>query len=299
MSFELTQETFSFISSPVIFLFICLEIYLSIKKSKHLYSVGETLTNIYLTGVTILFNLLTAGFYLFVFDWAYQFHFIEIENRFWYWFLLVIIQDFLYYWLHYVDHYSRFFWAIHVTHHNSTEFNLTTGFRSSVFQPFYRFVYYLPLSFLGFKAVDIVLIYSITQIWGIFVHTQLIHKFPKWFEFIFVTPSHHRVHHGSNVAYLDKNMGMFLIIWDRLFGTFQEEMDTDPVTYGLTTNPTERGPIAIIFHEFKAMFHDVRTRRTRFANKLKYIFFPPGWSHDGSTLTSEQLREKLNSGAKK
>jgi sterol desaturase/sphingolipid hydroxylase (fatty acid hydroxylase superfamily) len=292
MPFELSQEFVSLISTPVIVVFILIEFIYSFQKGKFLYSWKETLTNLYLTLITIGFNLLTAGFYLFVFTFFYEYRLFKIENAWLYWFALIVIQDFLYYWLHYVDHYSRFFWAIHVTHHNSTEYNLTTGFRSSVFQPFYRFIYYFPLACMGFEPLDILVVYSVTQIWGIFVHTQTIKKLPNWMEAIFVTPSHHRVHHASNVVYLDKNMGMFLIIWDKLFGTFQKELDEEPVVYGLTTNPENRGPLNIIFHEFKAIFKDLVAKKTNLVSKIKYVFYPPGWSHDGSTMTSSQLRKE-------
>ncbi len=153
-----------------------------------------------------------------------------------YWVLLVLGEDFLYYWLHRFDHEVRLFWAVHVTHHSSDQMNFTVGFRSSVFQPLYRFMYFMPLAWLGFNPLDIIFIYSATQIWGIFVHTELIRKM-GWLEYILVTPSHHRVHHASNPRYLDKNMGMFLIIWDQLFGTFQPELpdeDYQEKKYGLT-----------------------------------------------------------------
>jgi sterol desaturase/sphingolipid hydroxylase (fatty acid hydroxylase superfamily) len=181
------------------------------------------------------------------------------------------------------------FWAVHVTHHSSEYFNLTTGFRSSVFQPLYRFVYFIPLVLVGFKSADIVLMYSITQTYGIIVHTNYVGKL-GWLGYVFVTPSHHRVHHASNVAYLDKNMGMCLIIWDRIFGTFQEELEKEPVRYGLTKPLEDQSLANIVFHEWKAIAQDVR-RNVDWPTKLKYILNPPGWSHDGSTLTSNQLRE--------
>lgn len=291
MNLGITQDELSLYSAPLIGAFIVLELVYGIVKKRHLYSTGETLTNFYLTGLAIGTNLLMRGFYVWVYSLAYSVSFFQITDPWVYWISLLLIQDFLFYWLHYVDHYSRLFWAVHVTHHSSTEFNFTTGFRSSVFQPMYRFIYYIPLAFIGFKALDIMLMYSFTQIWGIFIHTKAINKLPALIEFIFVTPSHHRVHHGSNIAYLDKNMGMFLIVWDRIFGTFQEELDNEPVSYGLTTNPEDRGPINIVIHEFKAIAKDV-TRAPDFSSKIKYVFNPPGWSHDGSSLTSEQLRNQ-------
>lgn len=289
----LEEALVSIYSAPVIIALILLEVLYSHYKRRKLYSAKDTATNFYLMGLAILLNLAMKGVQLLVFGYLYQFKVFQFVHPVAYWVGLLIIQDFLFYFLHYVDHYSRFFWAIHVTHHNSENFNFSVGFRSSVFQPLYRFVYYLPLPFLGFHPMDILGMYALVQIWGIFVHTQSIKKLPRLIEFVFVTPSHHRVHHASNIRYLDKNMGMFLIIWDRFFGTFQEELESDPVRYGLTTNPAEKGPLNIVFHEFYAIQKDVRTRGNGLIDKLKYIFAPPGWSHDGSTKTSRELRSEL------
>ena len=209
-----------------------------------------------------------------------------------YWAVLLLAEDFMYYWLHRIDHYCRFFWAVHVTQHSSEEFNLKVGFRSSVFHPLYRFIYFIPLALMGFKGIDIMFMYAATQIFGILVHTQTIKKL-GFLEYIIVTPSHHRVHHGSNIQYLDKNMGMILIIWDKLFGTFQAEDDKDPVKYGLTKNIGTYNPLTMVFHEWKAIYNDLK-KQTSFKNKLMYVFGPPGWSHDGSTKTSTQLRQELH-----
>jgi hypothetical protein len=153
----------------------------------------------------------------------------------------------------------------------------------------------IPLVLIGFKPVDIVVMYSITQIYGILVHTQMIQTMPRWFEWIFVSPSHHRVHHASNVIYLDKNMGMCLIIWDKLFGTFQEEIPEEPVRYGLT-KPLENAhhPVHIVFHEWNEIASDLR-KKVSFKEKLKYLFMPPGWSHDGRTKTAKEMRAEISS----
>ena len=289
MNLGFDQDDLSLYSAPLIAFFILIEIVVGTVRKKPLYKTGETATNLYLTTFAIGVNLLLRGFYVWIYGVFYAFRVFDITDPWVYWISLLVIQDFLFYWLHLVDHYSRVFWAVHVTHHNSTDFNFSTGFRSSVFQPLYRFLYYIPLAFIGFRPLDIMFMYSAVQIWGIFIHTRMIGKLPAVIEFILVTPSHHRVHHGSNPLYLDKNMGMFLIIWDRIFGTFQEELDAEPVEYGLTTNPQNRGPVNIVFHEFKAILSDVRKTKG-IHNKLKYIFKPPGWSPDGSTKTSSQLR---------
>lgn len=172
----LREQWLILISTPIYFIIIGLEILLSHIQHRKLYSFKDTVTNIYLmllnSGLDLLFRIIYLA--------ILQFFFIHSElvwtNVFAYWFILVITEDFLYYWLHRFDHEIRLFWAIHVTHNSSQQMNFTVGFRSSVFQPLYRFIYFIPLAWLGFKPIDIVFIYSATQIWGIFVHTKLISK---------------------------------------------------------------------------------------------------------------------------
>lgn len=290
------RETwFLLLSVPFYIIVIGAEILLSNWQHKKFYSVKETLWNIYL----MLFNagldaLLRWAFYISVLTWCYNNQVFKIENAWLYWFLLFILEDLAFYFEHRVDHYCRIFWAVHVTHHSSEEFNLSTGFRSSALQPVYRFIYLMPLALMGFHPLDIVFMYSLTQTYGILVHTQYINKMPRWFEAFFVSPSHHRVHHASNIIYLDKNMGMCLIIWDKIFGTFQEELKEVPVKYGLT-KPVENhnNPLRIIFHEWQNIGSDL-SKKTSFVTKLKYLFMPPGWSHDGSSKTSAQLRKEIN-----
>ncbi len=268
------------------------EMYFSYFHDKKLYNKRDTWTNVYLMIAAIFINLLMKTATFFLLDFCYQFKLFQIQNIWFYWIVLVLAQDFLYWFLHSVGHYVRFFWAMHVTHHSSAHFNLTTGFRSTVFEPFYRVFFYLPLAFMGFTAVDILFAYLVTQIYGNLVHTRSIKKLHPWFEYIFVTPSHHRVHHASNVRYLDKNMGMVLILWDRWFGTFQEELPEDEVKYGLTTQPEDTGAINIILHEFIALKADVKKAPT-LADKIRYLLNPPGWSHDGSTKVAKLMREEL------
>lgn len=289
------EALFLLISIPLYAILIGAEIILSNWQHRKFYSWKETLQNVYLTLVNAgLDFILRTAFYVSVLMWSFDHRFFTIENVYLYWFLLFILEDFAFYIEHRVDHYCRIFWAVHVTHHSSAEFNLTTGFRSSVLQPVYRFVYFIPIALMGFHPLDIVFMYSITQTYGILVHTQYIDRMPRWFEAIFVSPSHHRVHHASNIRYLDKNMGMCLIIWDKLFGTFQEEVKNDPVVYGLT-KPVEKSqnPFVIIFHEWQSIAKDL-SKKVSFGTKLKYLFMPPGWSHDGSSKTANQLRKELH-----
>ena len=266
------------------------EMYISYVHDKKIYTKKDTWTNIYLMTVAVIINLGMKTATFFLLEYCYQFRLFQIPNFWLYWIVLILAQDFLYWFLHTVGHYVRFFWAMHVTHHSSEHFNLTTGFRSTVFEPLYRVFFYLPLAFMGFTALDILFAYLVTQIYGNLVHTQAIAKMPAWFEYIFVTPSHHRVHHASNVRYLDKNMGMVFIIWDRLFGTFAKE--DEEVKYGLTTNLGSYNPLHMVFHEWKSIAKDLK-KGTTFKHKVLYVFGPPGWSHDGSTKTARQLRKEL------
>ncbi len=267
------------------------EMICSYVQNRHYYNKRDTINNLYLTGLAFLLNLSVKGGTFFILDYTYRFRLFQISNVFWYWFTLIIVQDFLYWVLHYTGHYCRLFWAMHVTHHNSEHFNFTTGFRSTVFEPLYRVVFYLPLALMGFTALDILYAYLITQLYGNIVHTQYDIKLPRWYGWLLVTPSHHRVHHASNIPYLDKNMGMVLIIWDRMFGTFAGEDPTEKVKYGLTKQPEDMGPANIIFHEWKALIADMK-KAPGVKAKLQYLFNAPGWSHDGSTQTARVMQRE-------
>lgn len=288
------EQLLILISTPVYILIIACEIILSNVQHRKTYTVRDTITNIYLLIANSSIELLFRALYVGILVYFFNRHFYTIHNPVVYWILLLVLEDFLYYWLHRFDHEIRLFWAVHVTHHSSEQMNFAVGFRSSVFQPLYRFIYFIPLALLGFKPLDIIFIYSVTQIWGIFVHTELINKM-GWLEYIFVTPSHHRVHHASNPKYLDRNMGMFLIIWDKMFGTFQQELDVSqysPIKYGLTTPLQTANPATVIFHEWSMITKDIVRKDISLKQKLGYVFGPPGWSHDGSRMTSEEMREK-------
>ena len=147
---------------------------------------------------------------------------------------------------------------------------------------------WLPL--VGFAPIMIFIMQTISLVYQFFQHTELVRKLPKPIEFIFNTPSHHRVHHGSNIKYLDQNHAGVLIIWDRMFNTFQKE--EEKVVYGITTNIHTYNPFKIATHEFVALFHDVKNA-PGLANKLKYIFYAPGWSHNGEDLRAKTLRKKI------
>lgn len=279
------------VEAPIYVAFILGEILISHYQQTKTYETKDTAINLLCTSLNfsldVLMRVITLGVLSFFFQLA-PFH---IENRIVYWTLLFLGQDFFFYLLHLVDHYCRLFWAVHVTHHSSEKFNFTVAIRSSVFQPLYRFVYFIPLALAGFEALDIVFMYAVAQTYGFFVHTEKIKKLWAPIEYFLVTPSHHRVHHAKNPRYLDKNMGMVLIIWDRIFGTFEPE--SEKPQYGLTTKLKTGSVREVIFGEWEKLFQDLN-RPLPWYIKWKYLLNPPGWSHDKSTLTSSEIRKSQN-----
>lgn len=293
MTGTIREQFLILISTPVYIIIIGLELLLSHRQHRKSYSWKDTASNVYLMLLNAVIDLSFRAIYVAILILLYEHKLVSWKTGVSYWLLLVLAEDFLYYWLHRFDHEVRLFWAVHVTHHSSEFMNFTVGFRSSVFQPLYRFLYFTPLAWLGFKPLDIVFIYSATQIWGIFVHTEMITKM-GWLEYVLVTPSHHRVHHASNPKYLDKNMGMFLIVWDQLFGTFQPELPDDQYQekkYGLTKPFHASSPAHLVFHEWQDIRKDMMRNDISWREKWFYLFGPPGWSHDGSRLTSRQLQK--------
>ncbi|MCC7030664.1 MAG: sterol desaturase family protein [Chitinophagaceae bacterium] len=286
------------VSTPLYAVLIALEVIVSNYRKNQFYTFRETLINFWLNIANTALGLSVKFAVLAMMSWFFAWHFIPLT--FWeqhpvlYWVLLFFALDLCFYFEHRSEHFSRLLWAVHVTHHSSQEYNLTTGFRSSVFRPLVSCWFFVPLVFLGFRPLDILLMDAICQIYGIMVHTRYVKKMPAWFETFFVSPSHHRVHHASNIIYLDKNMGMVLIIWDRMFGTFQRELESETVVYGLTKNlDRPYHPLHIIFHEWKSLFQDLSQKNITFRHALHYLFDAPGWSHDGSRKTAKQLRKEI------
>jgi sterol desaturase/sphingolipid hydroxylase (fatty acid hydroxylase superfamily) len=189
------------------------------------------------------------------------------------WIALFFADDLAYYWFHRVSHESRVFWASHVVHHSSQHFNLSTALRQT-WVPMTYFPFWLPLPLLGFPVWMVLLAQAWSLIYQFWIHTERIKKLPKPLEAVLNTPSHHRVHHGMNHQYLDKNYAGILIIWDRMFGTYEPEQER--VKYGLTTQLTTHHPVKVAFHEYIALAHDVRRARG-LRTKVEVALRGPGW----------------------
>src|SRR4051812_38674357 len=227
-------------------------------------------------------------------SWAYQHRALSLgqPKLWWSWLLLFFAEDICYYLFHRAHHAVRFLWAAHVSHHTSQYFNLSTALRQPWLTPITGPVFWLPLALLGYSAPMILTAQAVSLIYQFWIHTETLRKLPRPLEWLLNTPSHHRVHHGKNVAYLDRNHGGVLIVWDRLFGTFTAEDEREPVRYGITHDLTSFNPFRIAAHELAAIARDLRQAGSLRA-ACAYLLAPPGWSPDGSSLTAAQLRRRL------
>lgn len=192
------------------------------------------------------------------------------------WLLVFFADDLCFYAYHRSHHEVRVLWASHVVHHSSEHFNLSTALRQP-WTPFTGFLFWLPLALLGVHPLLIVTAQSWNLLYQFFIHTERVDRLPRWVEAVFNTPSHHRVHHATNPQYIDRNYAGVLIVWDRLFGTFEPEVER-PV-YGLTTNIGTYNPVRIAFHEWGDVIRDVVGARTA-ADRLGYAFRGPGWAYE-------------------
>jgi sterol desaturase/sphingolipid hydroxylase (fatty acid hydroxylase superfamily) len=214
----------------------------------------------------------------------------DIGGAWWTWIVLLFAEDLCYYWFHRVHHEVRLFWGAHVNHHSSRYFNLSTALRQPLLTPLTGPIFWAPLPLIGFAPWMVLTAQAWSLLYQFWLHTEVVDRLGP-LEWVMNTPSHHRVHHGKNVAYLDKNHAGIFILWDRLFGTFAQE--AEPVVYGLTKDIQTFNPLRIAFHELAAIGRDVRNAPTLGA-KLGYTFAPPGWSHDGSSQTATQLRQRVS-----
>lgn len=276
---------------PVFIILLIVEIVVSQKQRKEWFKKQDTVSSLSMGIGNVIVGLVGKGLVMGAYFLVYQFRLFEIEPVWWAWLLLIFGEDLTYYWFHRTAHTVRYFWASHVVHHSSKYYNLGTALRQTWTGDITGgFIFWLWLPFLGFHPVMVATMQSISLLYQFWIHTEAIKKLPRPIAFIFNTPSHHRVHHSSDIKYLDKNHAGIFIIWDRIFGTFEEEKEAP--TYGLTTNIDTYNPVRIAFDEWGSLFKDV-FKSGSLRNALGYIFGPPGWSHDGSRKTTKQLRQEV------
>lgn len=260
---------------PVFFILIGIELLVERITHQKLYRLADTVGNLS-CGITsqlsgLFLKIFAVGVYQFLFE---HFAFLELERSWYYWLILILLVDAAYYWAHRMSHEVNLFWGGHVVHHQSEEYNLSVALRQSSLQVVWTFGFSLPIAFLGFRTEDFVLISAFNTLYQFWIHTETIGKLPRWFEFIFNTPSHHRVHHGRDPKYIDKNHAGSLIIWDRMFGTFQEEEEKP--TYGITKPINSWNPVWANVSHYADMASDLK-RIPKWSDRFKYLFKKPGW----------------------
>ncbi|MFT3679703.1 MAG: sterol desaturase family protein [Ferruginibacter sp.] len=276
---------------PFFVLLLSLEAWLSYRENKQLYETKDTFSSLALGIGNVITGFFTKVLIFGLFTFLYSNRFITLDaGTWWYWVLLFFADDFSYYWFHRTSHHVNYFWASHVVHHSSQHYNLAAALRQTwTGNATGAFLFWAWMPLVGFHPIWILFMQQISLIYQFWIHTEMIHKLPRPVEFFFNTPSHHRVHHGSDLKYLDKNHGGILIIWDRLFGSFQPEEER-PV-YGLTRNIGSFNPVTVAFKTWGELIRKAYASGS-FITGIKYFIKPPGWSHDGTTHTTAELRKE-------
>jgi sterol desaturase/sphingolipid hydroxylase (fatty acid hydroxylase superfamily) len=291
---DFLKDDLSLLAVPLFIVAILLESRWSRRRDLALYRGADTRASLSMGLLSILVEILPRLLALAVMVELHQISPLRdvIKHQWWAWLLLFILEDMTFYWFHRSNHEVRLFWAGHVNHHSSQYFNFGTALRQGVGERLHKFLFWLWLPLLGFDPAMIITMISLSLFYQFWIHTRAVDKLHPWFEAVFNTPSHHRVHHASNVRYLDRNHGGVLIIWDKLFGTFSPEREDDPVVYGLTTNIESDNIAWVALHEYVAIGRDLRRAR-KWGDRLRYLFLAPGWSHDGADKRANVLRRAL------
>lgn len=262
------------LSIPIFFLLIGIELTVERFSHRKLYRFPDAIANLS-CGITsqlsgLFLRILGIGVYELLYA---NFALFQLERNWLYWVVLFLFVDLAYYWAHRMSHEINLFWGGHVVHHQSEDYNLSVALRQSSFQVVWTFAFNLPLAFIGFDTLDFALISALNTLYQFWIHTETINKM-GWMEYLFNTPSHHRVHHGRNPKYIDKNHAGTLIIWDRMFGTFQKE-EEKPV-YGITKPINSWNAVWANFSHYATMARELK-RITSWKDKIKYLFKKPGW----------------------
>ncbi|OUR79534.1 C-5 sterol desaturase [Alphaproteobacteria bacterium 46_93_T64] len=278
---------------PAFVLLILLETILGrFKPKKSNYEARDSAASLFMGLGNFAIGFLNFGIVASVSSWVYQYRIFEIGYQ-WYAFILIFFaEDLCYYWFHRLSHEHRLWWAAHINHHSSQYYNLSTALRQTWTGGFAgTWLPWIALSLLGLPTPLIVFQKGISLVYQFWIHTEAIDKMWRPFEYIFNTPSHHRVHHATNPRYLDANYAGILIIWDRMFGSFIPEDTAEPCRYGIVKQIASFNPLVVAFHEWVALGKDVLTAKS-LKGAFMFTFGPPGWSEDGSRMTSKMLKEQ-------
>lgn len=274
---------------PGFVVLVLIEMLIAKRRDATRYCPRDTLTSLLLGLGSTVAGVLAGGAVFALATWVHGFRLFDIGWA-WYWFVLAfVLDDLAYYVFHRSAHRVRLFWASHVVHHSSQHYNLSTALRQT-WTGFFSlgFLFRLPLFLIGFPPAMIFFVAGLNLVYQFWIHTEAVGRMPRWFEAVMNTPSHHRVHHGANPRYLDRNYAGVFIVWDRLFGTFEPEDAGEQVRYGLVHDLGSFNVLWAAFHEWAGIARDVW--RAPLGSKLGYLIREPGWSHDGSRQTSDMIR---------
>ena len=262
------------LSVPIFFLLIGIELAYAFYKKLQYYRFNDSISNLSQGIGSQIIGLFMKTALFFGYSYIFEhWRLFDLPDTIWVGVILFLGVDFFGYWFHRMSHQVNALWAAHIVHHQSEEYNLTVALRQSWFQGWFSWVFYLPLAFIGFDPLLFVTLSAFNLLYQFWIHTQTI-KSMGFLEHILNTPSHHRVHHGSNPKYIDKNHGGILIIWDKLFGTFQKE--EEEVYYGITTPLASWNPIWANFHYWVVLW-DTAKKSANLSDKIKVFIKPPGW----------------------
>ncbi len=276
-------------AAPAMFFFVLLEWYISYRQNKELYTKDETIGSILVGVGNIAIAFVLKFVLLYAVIWVYNLVPWRMYFSWWLFIPCYIIFDFFSYWAHRISHNQRIWWATHVVHHSSEHYNLTVSFRLSWMQ-YLKVIFVLPVTLIGFHPIIFFIVNQIAVLFQFWVHTEYIGRLHPVIEYIFATPSNHRVHHGSQEKYINKNYAATFIIWDRLFNTYQKE--EEQVKYGITHNlKNKANPIHINFHELIDIWNDVKKAKT-WRKRFFYLFGNP----IGIAKEKEEQKNNLQKG---
>jgi len=292
---NLDFTTVIWFAAPIMFAFVLLEYLIGRKQNKNLYDGKDFLASLSIgIGNLILNGFMKIGMFT-VFLFFFNLAPFKIPHTWWSYILCLIILDFFRYWAHRIAHEQRFWWSTHVVHHSSEQYNFSVSFRLSWTQNL-KIIFFLPVILMGFHPLVFFIVHQIEVLYQFWIHTELIRKLPKPIEYIFTTPSHHRVHHSVNEKYIDKNYGSTFIIWDRMFGTFQQE--EEQAVYGITKPVNSYNPVFLVFHEWLEVGKDLM--RAKSIKEMWQILFGSPVDKHKQDLANMQMQKaepegKINS----
>lgn len=276
---------------PFFILLIVIEMVWARRNAPEKYEPRDTLVSLAFGLGSTVAGLIFGGAIYALLLWLWDHRGATVPWTWWAWILCFVLDDLLYYLFHRSAHRVRWFWASHVNHHSSQHYNLSTALRQTwTGWLAASFLFKLPLAAIGFHPAMILFCGGVNLIYQFWIHTEVIKRFPRWFEAVMNTPSHHRVHHATNPRYLDSNYAGVFIVWDRMFGTFVPEVDEEPIRYGIVRQLGTFNLLYSVFHEWIGMVRDVW--RAPWRHKLSYLWRQPGWSHDGSRDTSDTIKAR-------